>query len=351
MKVAEMKDRKYDEFKEVLSVLSPGTALRDGLENVLAAKTGALIVFGDNDDVQKLSDGGFFINELFMPAKLYELAKMDGAIILSEDGKKILYANTHLNPNSSIETSETGIRHRTAERVAKQTGLLVISISQRRDLITLYKDAGKYVLPDMTQLINKANQAIQTIEKYRKSFEESIEMLNALELEDLVSLNDVCITIQQGELLAKMGRDIDRYISELGNEGAIIYSHLEQLIGDLDDDLKNIVRDYAFTDDVPDYDENYFIDLTEISRKLGYYSEVDVLDAPVFTRGYRLLAKIKRIPDFVIENVVSHFEDFHSILNADMDQLDEVEGVGAVRARNIIEGLRRTKELYSFERK
>lgn len=346
-----MSDRKYNDFKDVLKVLSPGTSLRDGLENVLAAKTGALIVFGNNDDVKSLSDGGFFINENFMPAKLYELAKMDGAIILSQDGKKILYANTHLNPNSSIETSETGIRHRTAERVAKQTGLLVISISQRRDLITLYKDAGKYVLPDINQLVSKANQAIQTIERYRKSFEESIEMLNGLELEDLVSLNDVCITIQHGEMLAKMGRDVDRYISELGHEGKMIYSHLEQLVGDLDDELKNIVKDYSYTDEVPDYEENYFLDVTEISRKLGYYSEVDVLDAPVFTKGYRLLSKIKRIPDFVIENVIDHFEDFHSILVADMDQLDEVEGVGAVRARNIIEGLRRIKELYSFERK
>ncbi|MBI9014446.1 MAG: DNA integrity scanning protein DisA [Clostridiales bacterium] len=345
-----MQDREYEKFKDVLRRLAPGTALREGLENVLAAKTGALIVFGDTEDVKKMSDGGFFINEEFLPAKLYELAKMDGAIILSENGKRILYANTHLNPNSSIETSETGIRHRTAERVAKQTELLVISISQRRDLITLYKESGKYILPDVEQLISKANQGIQTIEKYRMAFEDSIVMLNGLELEDLVSLNDVCIAIQQGEMLAKMGREVNRYITELGNEGDIISSHLDQLIGDLDEELKNIVKDYSFTS-VNDFDENYFIDLTEISRRLGYYSEVDVLDAPVFTKGYRLLSKIKRIPDYVIDNVIEHFEDFHSILHADMDQLDEVEGVGAVRARNIIEGIRRIRELYSFERK
>jgi diadenylate cyclase len=308
-------------------------------------------VFGDTDEVKKISDGGFFINEYFLPAKLYELAKMDGAIILNESGRKVIYANTHLNPDSSIETSETGIRHRTAERIAKQTGLLVISISQRRDLITLYKDNGKYVLPDVEQLISKANQGIQTIEKYRKSFEDSIEMLTALELEDLVSLNDVCIAIQQGEMVAKMGREVKRYVVELGTEGDFINSHLEQLIGDIDDELNNIVKDYAFSASEVDFDENYFIDLTEISRRLGYFSEVDVLDAPVFTRGYRILSKVKRIPDYVIENVIDHFEDFHSILNADMDQLDEVEGVGAVRARNIIEGLRRIKELYSFERK
>jgi len=346
-----MQDQDYTKFEDVLMDLSPGTALREGLENVLAAKTGALIVFGDTDPVKNMSDGGFFINEDFLPAKLYELAKMDGAIILSENGKKIIYANTHLNPDSSIETSETGIRHRTAERVAKQTGLLVISISQRRDLITLYKDTGKYVLPDVEQLISKANQGIQTIEKYRKQFESSIEMLNGLELEDLVSLNDVCIAIQQGEMLAKMGKEVNRYISELGTEGDIIKTHLEQLIGDLDEELDNIVKDYSFSSDPVEFKDDYFVDLTEISRRLGYFSEVDVLDAPVFTKGYRLLSKIKRIPDYVIDNVIDHFEDFHSILNADMDQLDEVEGVGAVRARNIIEGLRRIKELYSFIRK
>lgn len=346
-----MQDREYSKFENILKELSPGTALREGLENVLAAKTGALIVFGDTDEIKSMSDGGFFINEDFLPAKLYELAKMDGAIILSENGKRIVYANTHLNPNSSIETSETGIRHRTAERVAKQTGLLVISISQRRDLITLYKETGKYVLPDVEQLISKANQGIQTIEKYRKSFEESIEMLNGLELEDLVSLNDVCIAIQQGEMLAKMGQEVKRYILELGTEGAIINTHLEQLTGDLEEELENIVKDYSYSETTSGFNEDYFMDLTEISRKLGYFSEADVLDAPVFTKGYRLLSKIKRLPDYVVENVIDHFEDFHSILNADMDQLDEVEGVGTVRARNIIEGLRRIKELYSFIKK
>ncbi len=343
-------DNTYEELREVLKKLSPGTKLRDGLENVLSAKTGALIVLGDADKISNISDGGFFINGDFSPAKLYELAKMDGAIIISADAKKILYANIHLNPDLGIETGETGIRHRTAERVARQTGLLTISISQRRDLITLYMGSKKYVLPGTTQLVNKANQAMQTIEKYRKAFEMSIELLNTLELEDLVSLNDVCIAIQQGELLVKMGRNVDRYITELGNEGYLIFSHLEQLIGDLDDELNNLVKDYSFVAN-DDYEHDYYLNLTNISKRLGYYSELDVLDAPVFTKGYRILSKIKRIPDFVIENVINHFDDFQSILNANLEQLDEVEGVGAIRARNIAEGLRRIREGYSFERK
>jgi len=148
-----------------------------------------------------------------------------------------------------------------------------------------------------------------------------------------------------------MGREVKRYINELGTEGDIISTHLDQLIGDLDDELKNIVKDYSYPNAPESFEEEYFMDLTEISRRLGYYSEVDVLDAPVFTKGYRLLSRIKRIPDYVIENVIEHFEDFHSILSADMEQLDEVEGVGAVRARNIIEGLRRIRELYAFIKK
>lgn len=341
----------YDNLKHVLNIISPGTDLREGLENVLAAKTGALIVFGHNNIVENMTDGGFFINDDFLSTKLYELAKMDGALILTEDGSKILYANVHLTPDSSIETSETGIRHRTAERVAKQTGYLVVSISQRRDMVTLYKGSMKYVLPEMSKLVSRANQAIQTIEKYKMSFENSIELLNALEIEDQVSLNDVCIAIQHGELLKKMSKEVDRYITELGSDGNLIYSHLEQLIGNLDQELQNIVKDYNVNSVEEVFTNDYYLDLTSISEMLGYYSDVDVLDAPVFPKGYRILSKIKRIPDYVIENVIDYFEDFQSILYADMVEMDQVEGVGVVRARNITEGLRRIREKYSTERK
>ena len=157
------------EMIEILKLIAPGTPIREGLENILKAKTGGLIVIGDSKEVLDLVDGGFSIDVDYTPAKLYELAKMDGAIVLSGDLRKILLANTQLIPSSEIPTNETGTRHRTAERTAKQTGKLVISVSQRRNIITIYKGNLRYVLEDTSKVITKANQALQTVEKYKKS--------------------------------------------------------------------------------------------------------------------------------------------------------------------------------------
>ena len=165
-------------IEEVLRLIAPGTPIRNGLENILNAKTGALIAVADSDQVMNLVDGGFKLDVDFSPAKLYELAKMDGAIILSLDFKKILYANTQLIPSPDIFTNETGTRHRTAERTAKQTGALVISISQRRGIITLFRGNDRYVLKDSAEVISKANQALQIVEKYKKVFDSKINMLN-----------------------------------------------------------------------------------------------------------------------------------------------------------------------------
>src|ERR1700737_837073 len=188
----------------LLQLVAPGTPFRDGLENVLRAKTGALIVVGYNPDVMEIVDGGFSINCEFSPNYLYELAKMDGAIILSEDVKRILYANTQLIPNSAITSIETGIRHRTAERVAKQTGNLVISISQRRNVITLYQGNLRYSLNDLAVILTKANQAIQTLEKYKVVLDQVLTDLSALEFEELVTLHDVAVTLRRVEMVLRI---------------------------------------------------------------------------------------------------------------------------------------------------
>lgn len=174
-------------------MIAPGTPLREGLDNVLGAKTGALIVIGYDEGVREIVDGGFHIDCPFTPAYLYELAKMDGAIILSNDGKRILYANAQLVPDSAIPSTETGIRHRTAQRTARQTGKLVVSISQRRNIITLYKGNFRYALKDMGVILTKANQAIQTLEKYKSVLDQTTTNLTALEFEELVTLSEVAL--------------------------------------------------------------------------------------------------------------------------------------------------------------
>jgi len=337
---------------EPLKLLAPGTIHREGVENILNARTGALIVFGDDKDVLELTDGGFNIDSEFSPTHLYELAKMDGAVLLSNDGRRILKANTQLNPDPKIETLETGTRHRTAERVAKQTGHLVVSVSQRRNVITIYKGDMKYVFKEIHVLLTKANQAIQTLEKYRKSFDDAVSILTTLEIDDLVTLNDVCVCMMRAEILLRVTAEIERYIAELGTEGRLVAMQMEELSGPVDGELKNIIEDYKKenlnTDSIYrslwEFSADGLLDPMNMAKALGYVSNSDLLDAPVFTRGFRVLSKIPRLPGAVIHNIILHFDDFQDILVATNDELDEVEGVGMVRARNIREGLRRVSE-------
>ena len=229
-----MREKNNDDIIEVLKMISPGTEIRKGLDNILKAKTGALIVIGDSKEVLDIVDGGFNINEEYTPSRLYELAKMDGAIVLSSDLKKILFANAQLIPDSKIDTNETGTRHRTAERTAKQTKQLVISISQRRSVITIYMGNDKYVMEDTSKVLGRANQALQTAEKYKKVYDREIDTLNEYEFNDIVTLENVITVIQRAEMVMKMIDEVQRQIYELGEEGRLVEMQLEELIGDLE---------------------------------------------------------------------------------------------------------------------
>lgn len=236
--------KKEDLITEVLKMIAPGTPIRDGLENILKAKTGALIVIGETKDVLELVDGGFQLDIDYTSSRLYELAKMDGAIVLSNDFKKILYANAQLIPSSDVATTETGTRHRTAERMAKQTNTLVISISQRRSIITIFKGNHRYVLEDTSKVISKANQALQTVEKYKKVFDDKLGLLNEYEFNDIVTLENVINSIQRAEMVMKVVEEVQRAIYELGIEGRLLEMQLEELVGDLEKEELYIIKDY-----------------------------------------------------------------------------------------------------------
>lgn len=211
-----MRNKKEDNVTEILKMIAPGTPIRHGLENILRAKTGALLLITDNKEVmQEVVDGGFYINEDYTPSKLYELAKMDGAIVLSGDFRKILLANAQLIPSHTIQTVETGTRHRTAERTAKQTGEIVISISQRRNIITIFKGNDRYILEDTDIVLSKANQAIQTLEKYKKVFDNKLNVLNEYEFNDIVTLDNVLTAIQRAEMVMNIVEEIQKQIYEL----------------------------------------------------------------------------------------------------------------------------------------
>lgn len=348
-----------EEFIAALKMVAPGTPLREGLENILRAKTGALIVVGDSPEVMEIAEGGFEIHTNLTPANLYELAKMDGAIILSSDAKKILLANTQLVPDPAIPSQETGIRHRSAERVARQTGALVISISQRRGIITLYKGSIKYVLRDIGVVLDKANQALQTLEKYKAVLDKALLTLSTLEFQDLVTLFDVVKALQRTEMVLRIVQEIERYVIELGNEGRLISMQMDELVSNVYEEGLLIIKDYSLHKDktpqeimatMAQWPAEDLLDLSLISRALGYTANPGFLDQAVTPRGYRILHKIPRLPLPVIENLVATFGNLQQILRASIEKLDEVEGIGEVRARAIKEGLQRYRDQIAMER-
>ena len=346
-----MRIKDDEEIKSILKLMSPGTFLREGMENILRAKTGGLIVIGDNEEVMKIVDGGFNINSEYSPAYVYELAKMDGAIVLSSDLKRIIYANTQLVPDHSLTTYETGTRHRTANRVAKQTGNVVIAISQRRNIITIYKGDLKYVLQESSVILARANQAIQTLEKYVNVLDRVINNLNLLEFQDLTTIFDVVTAIQRTEMVMRIVEEIKRYIVELGNEGRLISMQLSELIRFVERDGILLIRDYCKED--LNYDDIYkeiqkltaeeLVDLETISKLLGY-SGVSLTDTLISPKGFRILFKVPRIPVSVIENLINHFGELKYVIQADTSELDKVDGIGEARAKAIKSGLKRIKE-------
>ena len=356
-----MRKGKEDNITEILKLIAPGTPIRDGLENILRAKTGALLLITDNMQVLKdVVDGGFTINEDYTSSKLYELAKMDGAIVLSGDLKKILFANAQLIPSHEIQTLETGTRHRTAERTAKQTGELVISISQRRSIITVFKGNDRYILEDTDVVLNKANQAIQTLEKYKKVFDNKLNILNEYEFNDIVTLENVIIAIQRAEMVMRIVEEIQRQIFELGDDGRLVRMQLEELVGGLEKEEKLIIKDYIAPSKkkrVPEkiveaLEELSYEELskeTMIAKLLGYENFDNYDEVAVYPRGYRILNKIPRMPSNIVENLVDSYKSFQHILAADIESLDEVDGIGEVRAKTIKQSLKRMQEQFVFD--
>lgn len=351
--------KRDEDFAEIVKRVAPGTPIRLGLDNILKAKTGGLIVIGDSKEVLDIVDGGFSINQDYTPSRLYELAKMDGAIVISADMRKILYANTQLIPSSDITTNETGTRHRTAERTAKQTGELVISISQRRNIITLFKGSFRYVLEDTSSVITKANQALQTVEKYKKVFDSKLSLLNEYEFNDIVTLENVITAIQRAEMVMKIVDEVQKEIYELGEEGRLLQMQLDELVGGLEKEELLIIKDYIAPGKkkVPDkilseIEELSHEDLMKqqtIARLLGYENFDNYDEVGVYTKGYRILNRIPRMPSNIVDNLVKSFKSFQHILVADIPALDEVDGIGEVRAKTIKQSLKRMQEQFVFD--
>ena len=350
-----------DQLLAALAAMAPGTDLRDGLERILRGNTGGLIVLGANKVVDSLSTGGFVLDVDFSATRLRELAKMDGAIVLSEDLSKIKRAAAHLVPDPSIATEESGTRHRTAERVAKQTGFPVISVSQSMQIIALYVAGRRYVLDQGAAILSRANQALATLERYKLRLDEVAGTLSALEVEDLVTVRDVVAVTQRIEMVRRIASEIEGYGVELGTDGRLLSLQLDELMAGVETDRELVCRDYlptgrrarsvaAVLDDLGTLSPSELLDLPTLAKTLGFPSGADSMEAALSPRGYRLLAKVPRLPQLVVDRLVDHFGALQKLLTAGIDDLQAVEGVGESRAKTVREGLSRLAESSILER-
>jgi diadenylate cyclase len=361
--VASGTDDVADLLRSTLAAVAPGTALRDGLERILRGNTGALLVLGHDKVVEGLSTGGFELDVDFSAQRLRELSKMDGAVVLTEDLAKIVRASVQLVPDPSIVTEETGTRHRTAERVAKQTGFPVVSVSQSMRIIALYVQGIRYVLDDSASILSRANQALATLERYKLRLDEVAGTLSALEIEDLVTVRDAMAVSQRLEMVRRIATEIEGYVVELGTDGRLLSLQLEELMAGVEGERELVVRDYLVTgtgrkarkleDALAELDAlsaTDLLDLSAVAKAVGHPATADALETAVSPRGYRLLAKVPRLPAAVVDRLVEHFGGLQKLLAAGIDDLQVVEGVGETRARSVREGLSRLAESSILER-
>jgi diadenylate cyclase len=344
----------------VLRQIAPGTPLREAIKRILRAETGALIVLGAPSQVQALFTGGFRIDVPFTPQRLSELAKMDGALVLDEAARNILWANVHLMPDPTIPTSETGTRHRTAERVAKQTKVPVLTVSESMHVLTLYLEDWRHVLEDVTEVLSRANQAVQTLEHYRSRFDEVADALTALELRGAVTERDALLPLARAEMLQRVATELELHVAELGGDGRLLQLRLEELTAGVDGQEELVVRDYLAAragygpaqvlGELSRRPPEDLLDLAKLGQVIELTAEPRRLDAPLAPRGHRMLAKLPQLPPAAAAGVVERFGSLKVIMSVSPEDLEEVEGVGPSLARSLREGLQRLRAAAVTER-
>ncbi len=330
-----------EEFFLMLKAVAPGTNLRTAIDGALKAAKGALIVVA-NDQVLPLIDGGFRVNCRFTPQRLMELTKMDGALVLSKDLKRIDYANVLLTPDSKIKTSETGTRHKAAERSAKQVGCLVIAISERKHDVTVYYKNVRHTLKGTDIILRKANEYIQLLEKQRDSFDKHIAQLNRLELKNYPSLGEALQVIQKGKMIQKISEELKKSIVELGNEGTLLKARLKELNISVEKETSLVLKDYTRLDvkksrillDELSYDE--LLDTEHILKALAFGKLVQT--EPI--KGWRILSKTS-LPEADIAKLIKEKNSLGEALYSNVKTYFEI--IGEEKARTFKEEIEKMK--------
>ncbi len=361
-----MSTRQSPALNDALAMAAPGRPLRDGLDRVLLAKRGGLVVVGDDPAVLSICTGGFLLDAEFSPQRLSELAKMDGAIILAADASRIARANVHLMPKASIPTTETGTRHRTAERVARSIDVPVLSVSAAMSVIAVYRNDQKHTLQPVSWLRDRADQALATLERFRSRYDVALNGLSTLEVEDTVSVGDVADVLQSAEMVVRIADEVGGYLVELGDDGRMVRLQLAEMMDGVAASMRLVIRDYLRAGSSGAAERAALVDRA-VSRLAGLSADelldlgrvADVLALPtsltevhsgVEPRGYRLLHRLPRLSDTIIERIVERFVNLQQIMRASLSELEQVEGVGVAKARSVKEGLARLAETSIFER-
>lgn len=333
-----------DALHEALLMISPGTKVREAIWAILQSRTGGIICVGDPKRLSELSEGGVQLDAPCTPQLLYELSKMDGAIILNATASRVLFANRFLKPDDSIPSDETGSRHRAAERFARQAKCIVITLSERRGSVTLYVHDIRHVLESIPTLINKSTQAIQTLEKYVKTLDQALQDLSTREFQDMVTIFDVCKAIQRCEMILRIAKEIEPYILEMGIEGRLIELQVQELLMPIEE-AELVIRDYyrekgsgaldVVREKISALSQQELLNLGNIAQALGFGPNLRSVDTYLTTRGYRMLTSTHRLPPQIIENLIAKFGSLQQIVRAPKDELVAVEGVGEVLAERV----------------
>lgn len=335
-------------ISETLERLAPGTAMRYALERIIQQGKGGLVVLGQNPKVRAASSGGFELNSAsFTPAKLAELSKMDGGVVIDDDWDRILAANVHFVPDGSIDTDETGARHRTAERLARETETPVVAVSEGRRVATLFYGDNKIELATPTEVAAYVNQELQSLERLRSRLDEAENRLSRLEVTGLASYRAVVTVVQRAELVQRLGAVIRDRTRTLGDEGRIATLQLNDLLSGVRDTEKLVFQDYIkplragavdrALEKLEELSGQDLEDSQRVAKELGFSD----LDDPADARGYRLLSQVGRLPDSVREDIVRYFGSVTRLLRAAEKQLIDVEGVGDTRAKQLLSFFRR----------
>ena len=312
-------------------MIAPGTAVREGVDAIVQGRTGALICIGDNEELSFLYSGGLKLDVDYTPALLFQLAKMDGAIIIGGDVDRIARANVHLVPDPTVPTSETGTRHRTAERVAQSLHVPVVSISEEMGVINVYAGGRKHQLHDIGRLLERANQALQTLERYKVRLDDSLASLTALEVEDAVTVRDVASVVQRGEMVRRITAEMETMIVELGVDARLLRLQLAEVMSGLDPELDLVVADYP----------------TIIDSYAGTGHDGDAAATPI---GLRLLARVPRLDDEVAHRIAVHFGELAKLQRASIDDIAAIDGVDLELAEAVKDTLDRIAESSILDR-